>query len=283
MPLMKLKVILSPFITMNYTAKFVKTLLIALNKDLEPIFEEKAMGFPKQIRITPLMKEINGSEEVLYPKIIIKQFGQESGTPKIPPKPISIEGENYFYLGYDSSLEPEISKVLIELTKGSKVTYGAFEVRVTLSGLEVINTSVPDKFNAVKISFITPSLFRDPFSNIGDKYRRFLPYSGLVFSVNVYEIFERNFKKEVMRISANLVESHTVLNTVTKVWYYYDGDWLPGVIGYAKYFIRNSINRKDKETITKVLAKAAEMGVGTGRTAGFGFVRLNYEYNRKGT
>ena len=64
---------------------------------------------------------------------------------------------------------------------------------------------------------------------------------------------------------------------MTKAWYYYDGRWLPGVIGYAKFFLRKGISERDKDAIRKILQDAMEMGVGSGRAAGFGFVKLKFD------
>jgi CRISPR/Cas system endoribonuclease Cas6 (RAMP superfamily) len=121
----------------------------------------------------------------------------------------------------------------------------------------------------------------DPFVKLSkldrDRAKRFVPYPPLIFSVNVYDVFRKTYGRNIIRLSYALVESHTVLNTVTKVWYYYDGKWLPGVIGYAKFFLRKGVPERAKEAVRKVLENAMEMGVGSGRAAGFGFVKVKFD------
>ena len=271
--LVRLKVKVSPFITTDYTGKFVKTLLITANPELEKIFEDKKYPSPKPLRITPLLK---GDDEVpVYPKVIGK-----AEKPKEKPSPISVGGEYYVYIGYDASLEEQVSIAITRLLGGVEVDYGG-KVGVRLLEFERVEQKVPKEFDAVKVYFISPAVFVDPFVKITqtdkDRAKRFLPFPAFIFSVNVYELFKDKYKRNIIRLSYSLVESHTVLNTVKKVWYYYDGNWLPGVIGYAKFFLRKNVHKYAKVAVRKILQNAIEMGVGSGRAAGFGFIKMKFD------
>ncbi|GAB6945120.1 CRISPR system precrRNA processing endoribonuclease RAMP protein Cas6 [Vulcanisaeta sp. JCM 14467] len=279
MPLIKLKIYVSHFVTKDFTGKFVKTILMNANPELQSIFEGKDQPTPKPIRITPLLNE--GDEKPVYPRIIITRFGESSGRPRQEPKPISVGGAYNVYIGYREPLELQIALAVSRLTSGLEFDYGSSRVKVKLIEYERIDTTAPEDFNSVRVYFITPALFVDPFAKISlaesrDKARRFIPHPAVVFSVNVYDIFKDEYVRNIIRLSYALVESHTILNTVTKTWYYYDGKWLPGVIGYAKYFLRRNTPERAKRAIREILRDAMEMGVGSGRAAGFGFVKIKF-------
>jgi len=277
-PLIRLKLRISPFITTDFTGKFVKTLLINTNPELEKIFEDKKYPSPKPLRITPLLED--KKEEPVYPKVVVTRSGEVAGKPKNGPNPISINGLYHVYIGYEKSLEPEINLTITKLLGGVELKYGN-DVRVKLIEYEKVEQEVPREFNSVKVYFITPAIFVDPFVKVSqtdkDRAKRFIPFPPLIFSVNVYDLFKETYKRNIIRLSYSLIESHTILNTVTKVWYYYDGKWLPGVIGYAKFFLRKGIHKNAKEAVKKILENAIEMGVGSGRAAGFGFVKMKFD------
>ncbi|ADB86688.1 CRISPR system precrRNA processing endoribonuclease RAMP protein Cas6 [Saccharolobus islandicus] len=270
--LIRITAAVSKFITADYTAKFVKAVLIKANKYMEEVFESEKYPSPKPILITPLIKE-----NPVYPKVIIRNFGM-SEKPKTPPKPIEIYGEYDFFIGMKSDIvEPEVMKAVTSLMGGVKVTYGNFEVTVKLKGFEEIERKV-EKARSYVVKFVTPAVFRDPFEKIADlkteKIRRFIPFPPFIFSVNIYELFRATYKRDVIRLAYSLIESHNNLNTITKVWYYYDKEWLPGVIGYAKFFLRKRLSKVTVDKIIEILNHANVMGVGTGRAAGFGFVEI---------
>jgi len=277
MPLIRLRLMISPFITTDFTGKFVKTLLINANPELERVFEDKDYPSPKPLRITPLLKGEN--EEPVYPKVV-SRFGGAAGKPKNSPSPIGVDGLYHVYIGYREGLEPEVSVAIARLLGGVELKYGS-DVRVKLVEYERVEQEVPREFSSVKVYFISPAVFVDPFAKVfqanKDRAKRFVPFPPLIFSVNVYDVFKEDYERNIMRLSYSLVESHTVLNTVTKAWYYYDGRWLPGVIGYAKFFLRKGISDRDKDAVRKILQDAMEMGVGSGRAAGFGFVKLKFD------
>ena len=269
--LVKLTIHVTPFLTADFTGKFVKTLLIAANPELEPVFEDKKSPTPKPIRITPL---IDQRGVPVYPKVIAE--GDEVGRPRGPPMPIEVGGTYYIYIGYRQELGPQVDRVVSRLVGGVELDYGT-RVRVALRGYEIVEHGVKGDFSSVKVHFVTPAVFVDPFRGKSkDRAKRFLPFPGVVFSVNVYELFRERYMRGVLAVSHALVESHSAIDTVRRVWYYYGGKWLPGVVGYVKYFLRPGLTREVREAVREVLRDAAEMGVGSGRAAGFGFVRLSF-------
>lgn len=279
MPLVKLKIYVSRFVTRDYTGKFVKTMLMTANPELQGVFASGNQLTPKPIRITPLLEE--NVERPVYSRVVITRFGESSGKPKQEPKPISVGGVYNVYIGYRESLESQVGLIISKLTSGVEFDYGS-RVKVKLIEYERINILVPEDFGSVSVYFVTPAVFVDPFAKISlaessDRARRFIPHPAVVFSVNVYDVFRDEYVRNIARLSYSLVESHTVLNTVTKTWYYYDGEWLPGVIGYAKYFLRRNVPERARKAIKEILRDAMEMGVGSGRAAGFGFTKIKFK------
>ena len=264
--LVKLTLHVTPFLTADFTGKFVKTLLMKANPDLEPVFEDRKTPTPKPIRITPL---IDRRGVPVYPRA-------EGKKPDNPLAPIEVGGTYHVYLGYRQDIAPQVSAAVARLMGGVELDYGT-KVRVTLRGYEVVETEVPASFRAVKVRFVTPAVFVDPFrGKAEDRAKRFLPFPGVVFSVNVYELFRKKYMSGILAVSHALVESHTAMDTVRRVWYYYDGKWLPGVVGYVKYFLRQGADEGAREMVREILRDAAEMGVGSGRAAGFGLVNFSF-------
>ena len=264
--LVRLTLQVTPFLTADYTGKFVKTLLMAANPELGQVFEDRKSPTPKPIRITPL---IDRRGLPVYPRAAPER-------PKAPPVPVQVGGTYHVYLGYRQGLEPQVGVAVSRLMSSVDLDYGT-KVRVTLRGYEVVGTEIPASFRAVRVRFVTPAVFVDPFRGKAEgRAKRFLPFPGVVFSVNVYELFRKKYMRGVLAVSHALIESHTALDTAKRVWYYYDGKWLPGVVGYVKYFLRQGADEGAREAVREVLRDAAEMGVGSGRAAGFGFVRLEF-------
>ncbi len=264
-----------PFLTIDFTGKLVKTMLINSNPELQDVFEGKKKVYPKPLRITTLLKE---NDEAIYPKVVVKGFAK-SLKPKNPPSTIQIKGNYYFYVGYESSLNVDVHKALVKLFSGLNFNYGQFNVRVKAIGMEEVEVSFPSTFSEVKVKLVTPSVFKDPFEKLSDldkiKVKRFLPFPPFMFSTNVYEIFRDTYKRNIIRLAYSLIETHNNLNTITKVWYYYDGNWLPGVIGYAKFFVRKNIRKEVMEALRKILEHANVIGIGTSRATGFGFCKVS--------
>ncbi|TRM81682.1 CRISPR-associated protein Cas6 [Sulfolobus sp. F3] len=245
------------------------------NPNLNEIFQGEKKVYPKPLRITSLLKDNN---EAVYPKRIVTNFSVDS-KPKEPPKPITIRGAYWFYVGYETSLEPEISKAIASIFSGFNMRYGEFDLKI--KAVELSQESFddfPTEFSQVRVKLITPSLFKDPFEKLASvdriKTRRYLPFPPFIFSTNVFEIFRETYKRNIIRLSYGLLESHNNLNTATKVWYYYDGKWLPGVIGYLKFFVRKGLKKEVISAFREVFIHANLMGVGTGRAAGFGFAQI---------
>jgi len=137
----------------------------------------------------------------------------------------------------------------------------------------------PSNFSELKIRFISPSLFRDPFSYIAgvknDGLKRFLPVPPVVFSVNVYELLRAKYRKTVIRLGYAFRETPDVLRNVKVIWYSYDNKPLPGVIGYAKFIRRKELRSEVIEDFKRIFKHAQVMGVGTGRGTGFGYVIID--------
>jgi len=74
-----------------------------------------------------------------------------------------------------------------------------------------------------------------------------------------------------MKLERALVEDHSSLHSAGKVWYYYDGKWLPALSGTVLFWVREL-----DEEILSIIKHAALFGVGSGRAAGFGDVEIKF-------
>lgn len=277
-----MKIHVSRFITADYTGKFVKALLMQANPEFEEIFEKKLKeANPKPIRITPLLRysgkeKENGLTSVPLPTIAVypKSFTKSSSNV------MEIGGEYYFLVGINNVLKPQLSKALSKLFSGISFKYGDFEVKVKIGGYQEVEVDEPpSNFSELKIRFISPSLFRDPFSYIAgvknDRLKRFLPVPPVIFSVNVYELLRARYRKTIIRLGYAFRETPDVLRNVKVIWYSYDNKLLPGIIGYAKFIRREKLRSEVIEDFKKIFKHAQIMGVGTSRGTGFGYVIID--------
>jgi len=257
-----------PFLTFDFTGKFVKTLLMNANPSFTDVFENPSYPTPKPIRVTSLLR---GNEKFPMQAIYPKTFNKDRKV-----FPVEIKGEYYFLVGINSDLNRELQIAIANLFAGVNFKYGNFDVSVKATGYEQMDVSFPTNYNSLYIKFITPSFFRDPFSRIAgvkeEKVRRFAPIPPFIFSLNVYELLRQKYTKTVVRLGYAFYESHNNLETVKRIWYSYDGKLLPGVVGYAKFFRKEKVKSEALDDFVKILTHAQIMGVGTGRANGFGYV-----------
>ncbi|QGA53940.1 CRISPR system precrRNA processing endoribonuclease RAMP protein Cas6 [Sulfolobus sp. E5-1-F] len=272
---------ISPFITSDYTGKFVKSLLINANPSFTDVFENPSYPTPKPIRITPLLR---GDEKFPTQAIYPKKFSRNNNNKDDQIPSIQIGGEYYFLVGIRSDLQKDLMQALANLFTSIKFKYGNFDVSVKVIGYEQIDVSYPVNYDYLYIKFISPTIFNDPFSRIAgvdrENIKRFSPIPPIIFSTNVYEILREKYGKTTIRLGYAFYESHNNIETVKRIWYYYDGKWLPGIIGYAKFIRKSKVKREALEDFVKILTHAQIMGVGTGRANGFGYVIIE---TKKGT
>ncbi|QXJ32097.1 CRISPR system precrRNA processing endoribonuclease RAMP protein Cas6 [Saccharolobus shibatae] len=280
----KLKVLVSQFITSDYTGKFVKSLLINANPSFNEIFENSSYPTPKPIRITPLLRgDGKFPTQAIYPKKFSNNSSNKEHNSQLST--IQIGGEYYFLVGIRSDLQKDFLEALGKLFVGVKFKYGNFDVSVKVTGYDQIDVSYPTDYQYLYIKFISPSVFSDPFSRIAgvsrEKIKRFIPIPPIIFSTNVYELLRERYGKSIIRLGYAFYESHNNIETIKRIWYYYDGKWLPGIIGYAKFIKKEKVRREALEDFVKILTHAQIMGVGSGRANGFGYVVIETDKQKQ--
>jgi len=256
-----------------FTGKVSKSLLIKGCDKLETIFKSPNIN-PKPIKVSPLGYLRNGREVYLWIR-----DGGKIGVAKAGP-----DREYFFYIGYEETVSHSVEEALSNID-GVEL----FGTKWYISNIEINSYTLPsskiskyDISNSteVKVSFRSPVNIVDPYRK--SRYRRFLPIAGFLFSYNIGEIarLERDNKLYwilIDYISAVLQETHNVWNTVKKIHYIYDGEKIPGLTGYIKYYINHDL-LENKPEITKlienILQHAEIMGVGSGRANGFGHVKI---------
>ena len=249
---------LTPTVFKDYTAKIVKSYLICVDPSFKEVFSTE--GGLKEVHITPLLDERG---HAIYPKRVVKcSFCKDSkpggeGEVKLPKRA-------YFELSGPEEL------VMRAFSFGDcKLKLGKAELEIKSLGAEEFNVEV-ELSEAVSIKFRGPAVLRDPWL-IGRGLRtRFLPTPINLFSTNAYFLYREKYKEVLMEIDESLVEDHSSLHSVGKVWYYYSGKWLPALSGSLLLWVR-----KESEVVKEVLYHAALLGVGSGRAAGFGDVLVS--------
>ncbi len=253
-----------------FTGKLVKTLLINSNPKLQEVFGDSGKR-PKPLHITPLGKISRGGRV----RFLWKSSGKQ-GVITISPR------EKYFIsLGFSEEVFKQVFDALISL-QGVEV-YGAkwsiVEYSLMQHAIPSSETRIKiDRLESITVEFRTPANLVDPYKK--SRFKRFLPLPGILFSYNIGELLEADRSSPVYMNAVNLVnrvlnETYSVLDTVKKTMYIYDGDEIPGIIGYVKYFIDwNFIDEDVKFFIENILEHASVMGVGSGRANGFGHITI---------
>ncbi len=261
------EVILPPF-----TGKVAKSLLIKGNDKLETIFKSPNVN-PKPIKVSPLGYLKNGKEVFLWV--------MEKG--KLDIIRVGPDREYFFYVGYEETISHMVEEALSNIDSKE-----LFKTKWYVSSIEINSYTLPSekgeygilKSSEVKVSFRSPVNIVDPYRK--SKFRRFLPVAGFLFSYNIGEIarLERDNKLYWILIdytSAILQETHNVWDTVKKIYYIYDGEKIPGLTGYIKYYINHDLLESKRGLavlIENILQHAEIMGVGSGRANGFGHVKI---------
>ena len=300
------------FLIKDYTAKLVKSLLINGNPKLEQLFAKGKGIPPKPVHITPLYIETRdkasgkSSERAVYARKVAKNSVAK------PPratraKPIRIEAgrEYFFYVGV--SLE-FLDDILLGLSNIGRFFFGNEIIDIKSLSYEISYINVEKESeniyrifksgerNYSKIIFMSPTLLKDPLVVLRKKKKKLLlPLPEAVFSTPFLMtlIDKGRLKRSIFLRSMRYIKSvfdipYTVLKTVNLVWYVYDNEVLPAMIGYVKYFIDRQVlqyaqtiletkyNLDFIDILSRALVLAQVYGVGDGRATGFGHISINF-------
>jgi len=297
----------------DYTAKLVKSLLISGNPSLKEIFAKGESLSPKPIHITPLYtynvdrnseRKQEEKIEAIYSRFIPKK--SVAKPPKINKlKPVKIEaGRKYFfYIGTNMKL---LNDVLLGLYDINRFIFGketvdidqlSYEIRyvdVEKESEEILEILETAKENYMKVVFNSPTLLKDPLVVMRRKKKKLLlPLPEAILSTPFLMVLidrgkvRRNIFIRCMRYVKSIFDiPYTTLKTINLVWYVYDNEVLPAMIGYVKYFIDYQILQYAQsvmemkygldfmELLSKVTVLAQVYGVGDGRATGFGHVTI---------
>ena len=292
----------------DYTAKLIKTLLINGNPKLEEVFSKGKDLPPKPMHITPLYTTTTFKGGKRRMKAVYTKFIPSSSTAKPPGlnklKPVRIESnKNYFfYVGVPISL---LSEVLMGLSNVGKFNFGKSIIYIDSLSYEIHYIDVDRETEkitsllkeggetiSIKITFESPTLLKDPLVIMRRKKKKLLlPLPEAVLSAPFLMVLidKGKLRKSIFLRCMRYVKSvfdipYTALKTVKLVWYVYDNEVLPAMIGYVKYFIdyqvlqyvQSIMEMKYGLDFIKLLSRAMVLtqvyGVGDGRATGFGHV-----------
>jgi len=295
----------------DYTAKLVKSLLISGNPELEEIFSKGKDLPPKPIHITPLYITSTTNDGKEKKRAVYTKFIPSRSMAKPPSlsklRPVKIEaGRRYlFYIGTPTSL---LSDVLIGLSNVGEFDFGKNIVHIDDLSYEILYVDVDKESEkiinfiekqgenaSIKVTFESPTLLKDPLVIMRKKKKKLLlPLPEAVFSIPFLMILinkgrlRRSIFLRCMRYIKSIFDiPYTILKTVNLVWYIYDNEILPAMIGYVKYFIDHQILQHAQtmmeikycldfiESLSKAIILAQVYGVGDSRATGFGHIAIS--------
>jgi hypothetical protein len=291
----------------DYTAKLVKTLLIAGNPELGEVFN-RSSSIPKPLHITPLYTyrqgRGGGKLESVYAKLISRDSdARPPSVDRIKPVRLKAGWEYFFYVGANSSLA---SSVLLALSNVDRFVFGNELVGIDKLQYEVEYVDVEREAKGirgflespgegcVKVVFASPTLLKDPLAVSRQRKKKvFMPLPEAVLSTPIYMLLadtgrlrQSVFRRLTLYVKSVLDTPYTALKSVNIVWYVYDNKPLPALIGYVKYYLdadalckaQRVMEAKHRLDFTDILAKAITLariyGVGDGRATGFGHTSI---------
>ncbi len=255
---MRVEVKLTPTEFNDYTAKIVKSYLICVEPSFEEVFATE--GGLKEVHVTPLL---DAEGRAIYPRKVVKCSFCKDTKPKGIGK-VKVPSRAYFELSGPKELVDKAYSF-----GNCKMKIGGKEISVETLGVEEVPIDISIS-EGISIKFRGPALFRDPWLMGVGLRSRFLPIPMYVFSTNAYSLYGDNYRDALMELEEALVEDHSSLHSVGKVWYYYSGKWLPATSGSVLYWVR-----EESEVLKEILYHASLFGVGSGRAAGFGDVLIS--------
>jgi len=304
----------------DYTAKLVKSLLISGNPNLKDVFARRESLPPKPIHITPLYTySIDRSSEekrerkveAVYSRIVPR--GSSARPPTVDEiRPVRIEaGRRYFfYVGTNIAL---LNEVLLGLSNIDGFVFGrervfvdqlSYEIRyvdVERNSEEILETLKTAREKRMRVVFNSPTLLKDPLVVMRRRKRKLLlPLPEAILSTPLLMVLidkgmvrKSIFMRCMIYVKSILDIPYTALKTINLVWYVYDNEVLPAMIGYIKYFIDYQTLQYAQsvmeikcgldfmELLSKTTILAQVYGVGDGRATGFGHVTIKINKTRK--
>ncbi len=251
---------MKPIEITDFSGKLVKSFLVCSNRSFEEAFLQE--GGLKDLHVTPIF---DPRGKPIYPKVLVKCSFCKDEKPK-GVKPVKLPSEGFFEVAGPKELIDQLFNY-----SNCKFRFKGTEIEMETSDVKEVNVQ-SDYGDAILVKMRGPVVLRDPWHKPGEGLRsRFLPSPSHLFSVNVYSLFKDEYFEVLMEMERALVEDHSSLHSLGKVWYFYDGKWLPALSGTILFWVRES-----SERVKKVLRHAALFGVGSGRAAGFGDVEIKW-------
>jgi len=253
---LRVTVNITPTTFNNFTAKIVKSYLSCVSEKFAKVFSVE--GGYKEFHITPLLDE---KGRAIYPKRTVKCSFCKDEKPRGKGEVAIPRRASFEVAGPPELVDEAFSFGPCTLEFGNK------EIEVVTSEVEEVDLNLEFE-EGLLVKIRGPAVLRDPWHEPGESLRsRFLPSPSHLFSVNAYSLFKDRYYEVLWKLERALVEDHSSLHSAGKVWYYYDGRWLPALSGTVLFWVRDL-----SEEVEAIISHASLFGVGSGRAAGFGDV-----------
>lgn len=286
--ILRVKLLVRGFYGHLFSGKLVKTILIRKVPELADLFKPTVGSAPKLVHVSPLFKISSSGVECIYSYVKCHSEVVKCSGPVIPVK---LDGLYDFYFGFTNSV--------LSLTKGVEAVLGidecfefmGQEVCVATREVEYIDAKTLAREIAskviesgkVKIVFASPTMLRDPLRR--SKYKSFSPTPFNLFSTPIYAIqyitgqySPRRLRLHLMILHRILNETYSIYKTTRVKWVLYGKRPEPAIVGYINYYLnKDYLEQYSKvlninEYLAEVFAATMTLGIGAGRTAGFGHV-----------
>ncbi|MCX8199830.1 MAG: CRISPR system precrRNA processing endoribonuclease RAMP protein Cas6 [Sulfolobales archaeon] len=272
-----------------FSGKLVKTIVVRRLPELAELFKPTAGSAPKLIHVSPLFKRSSGGVKCIYSYAMCNN--SEVIKCSKPITPIELNGSYDFYMGFTDSVLSLVKAIEALSSIDECFEFMKQEVCVTVQEVEYIDARALAReivnrvieVGRVKVVFASPTMLRDPLRR--SKYKSFSPTPFNVFSTPTYilQYISGGYSPRRLRLHLTILhrllnETYSITGTTRVKWILYGRSPEPTLVGYVNYHLNKdyveqysrvlSIN----EYLTEVFAASIALGVGVGRTAGFGHV-----------
>jgi hypothetical protein len=254
----------------EYTGKITKTLVFALNPDLQLIRGIKGVLSP--LHISPLFKPSGDYElgEPSYPFVLKRRKGYQNDI-----KPIRIQGEYVFHIGGEEKLVDHVITSLSKLSSPLIIKIGdalvSYRVEKIIDVTRIVRDKVESLDKRVRVYLKAPAQVFNVF--VPTKLPKFTP-SALELLLTPYALISRahtitdQLIFSATKLLGNLVETWYSLKTLWPIEVYFNNKKQTLLGGYVTYILESRTNVK--EELKEVLATAELAGIGRSRMNGFG-------------
>lgn len=286
--LLRIRLLIRGFYGYLFSGKLTKTILVRKLPELAEFFKPTAGSAPKLIHVSPLFQTSSSGVKCVYSYV---KCSSDAVKCSGPIEPVELNGLYDFYIGFTSNVM-SLTRVVEALSSIDEcfefmkqvICVAVREVEYIDAGVlarEVVSKVI--EVGKVKVVLASPAMLRDPLRR--SKYKSFSPTPFNLFSTPIYilQYITGQYSPKRLRLHLTILhrilnETYSTLKTIKVKWVLYGRRPEPALVGYVNYRLNKDYVKQYSrvlninEYLTEVLATTMALGIGVGRTAGFGHV-----------